>query len=237
MPQSHLGLCCTQVGAGGTVMTAFGQTALGQNRIWPKMLFLIFLGVFNIFGRAQHFCPPSSPGTHLPRNPSSPGPSFSRSSLPGPPTFSFFFSSPPQCSFCLPSWPCVFEGRDPQICAFGLSGCRANLDRFLFFNIVNVLLPSKSKYWWFARGHCAATGRTSRALSHYDGPQFHHLAIVQHLTDPSVVNEGLILNQIVPNKDSSGGRKCGTSRAHRAYSTFDFPHVKILLVKIKVNVV
>ena len=44
-----------------------------------------------------------------------------------------FFPLPPQCSFFLPSlegllvefWWC-FKGRDPQLSAFGLSGCRVN---------------------------------------------------------------------------------------------------------------
>ena len=66
--------------------------------------------------------PPPFPGTALSRD----------RPFPGPPKMSLlFFLLPPQNSFCSSlsgvfSWIFggVFEGRDPQMCPFGLSGCR-----------------------------------------------------------------------------------------------------------------
>ena len=150
-------------------MTAFGQTAFGQNpfwpkklrnwptvfgvRIWPERIVQHFWACSTFFGRVQHFwacstflgrvqhflgvfnmcwaCStfllhgPSSAGTPpdpAPHGPPSPrtAQNFALFSLSRHIFLSFF----PLLGVFSWNFGGVFEGRDPQMCTFGLSGCR-----------------------------------------------------------------------------------------------------------------
>ena len=121
--------------------TDFGQTEFGQNRLWPNRLWpnrvwfvvwcvvlcCVLCVVLCVVWVAWVLVSRYQSGVPCFDRPSRDRPS------PGPPKMSLFFFPSPAANFVLffslwvffsLNFGGVFEGRDPQMCTFGLSGCR-----------------------------------------------------------------------------------------------------------------